>query len=542
MVFSNLRAQLSPGPLHQSHAAWEGVENCGKCHSPNKKAFAEKCLACHSFLKEQIQNSKGLHRTTEYKNCQECHVEHQGLKYDLVWWERGMQNFDHTLTGYVLEGKHQKLLCRACHKPELIANSEKLKALNLNLSRTFMGLESMCTNCHTDEHRGQFVSACVDCHNQDDWKPVPGFDHNRTDFVLTGKHFVIACAKCHMTVVDNRTESDSDFVQFTGISGQNCTSCHKDVHSGRLGTNCQKCHGTESWRVKNQAAFDHNRTRYPLMGRHRQTKCQSCHQPGSSLTGLKFDRCRDCHSDYHRGEFVSRSSKGVCEECHTLSGFSPTLFTIAQHQESDYPLQGAHLAVPCLTCHQVSGKQAEMRFVFSETGCRNCHANPHGRLNQALSVKGCELCHPVDSWKNVGFDHGLTQYPLEGKHLQITCQKCHAPVSKNNNTALVFESDKQDCQDCHQDIHQGQFRLTYQRKGATDCQACHATDSWKAEKFDHNRQASFKLEGAHKVVLCRGCHKPIQKDGMSLVLYKPLDSACKSCHDDSKSKRKVKNI
>ena len=80
-------AQLSPGDLSQAHSHLEGLSNCTKCHEIGKKVVATKCLSCHSILKERIDNKKGLHANVGYEDCFDCHSEHHGRKYQLIYWQ-----------------------------------------------------------------------------------------------------------------------------------------------------------------------------------------------------------------------------------------------------------------------------------------------------------------------------------------------------------------------------------------------------------------------------------------------------------------------
>jgi hypothetical protein len=48
------------------------------------------------------------------------------------------------------------------------------------------------------------------------------------------------------------------------------------VKHGRGITRCALCHTTESWRG---ARFAHDRTGFPLRGRHAEVTCQDCHYP-----------------------------------------------------------------------------------------------------------------------------------------------------------------------------------------------------------------------------------------------------------------------
>ena len=64
------------------------------------------------------------------------------------------------------------------------------------------------------------------------------------------------------------------------------------------------------------------------------------------------------------------------------------------------------------------------------------------------------------------------------------------------------------------------------------CAACHTADAFvPAGKFDHTRDASFALTGAHEKVPCAQCHKAAPKSADPKVLmYRPLSGRCESCH------------
>ena len=57
-----------------------------------------------------------------------------------------------------------------------------------------------------------------------------------------------------------------------------CVSCHKkdDPHRGQLGPNCETCHNERGWRQK--VAFDHDLTRFPLIGHHGLVPCEESHR------------------------------------------------------------------------------------------------------------------------------------------------------------------------------------------------------------------------------------------------------------------------
>lgn len=528
-------AQLSPGDLHSSHAFLEGVENCSKCHGGKREVQSDKCLGCHSSVAKSITNKSGLHGKNEYTECSTCHVEHQGRDYELIYWEDGKQQFDHSKTGYILQGKHVKVDCQKCHQQEHIVNKSELTVDKRNLALTYMGLSDACASCHFDEHRGQLPKDCQNCHNFEGFKPVKGFDHNKAKFILTGKHTTVLCEKCHKQKTDSSTPSDPTFTQFVGMPFQACTDCHKDAHNGKLGVNCTGCHTTDGWRSANRANFDHNKTKFPLEGMHAGLVCEKCHKPGQAFAGLKFDKCRNCHEDYHRGEFAKRDLGGACEECHTVQGYRPAKFTVEQHQLTEYPLAGAHLAVPCEACHVVKSAAASAnkhKFAFKTFSCESCHGDPHKGSQKAIAdVKTCEGCHNVESWQQVAFDHNKTKFPLIGKHAETSCKNCHSiDPKKFDPAAMKFVLTNFACADCHKDIHIGQFASTTSTP-ATDCSKCHFSTRWSELRFDHNRDSAYKLEGAHAKVPCNNCHKKESIDSAQMVRYKPLGTDCKSCHD-----------
>ncbi len=533
VAVSGAMAQLSPGDLSEGHASLEGVKNCTKCHDSDQNLVADKCLACHTALKARVDSGRGLHARPEQAECQHCHVEHQGKDFALVYWKDGEHNFDHARTGYVLEGGHRKLACRDCHKSQFMKATDQLAQQAVNLQRTYLGLDRDCRNCHADEHRGQFTQACTECHTQLAWKPASGFAHDKSAFALAGKHRDVACEKCHTLMLEQGGGEDSLFLQFTRIAHNQCSDCHKDPHQTRLGADCARCHTADSWRQVAATDFDHSRTRFPLTGKHAAVQCEKCHAAGQRAAALKFDNCRDCHTDYHKGAFVNRAAKGACEECHTVSGFRPAAFTLAQHDSTDFALAGAHLAIPCLACHKTErGEPA--RFVFKSMVCSTCHADVHqGSLINVMADSGCTACHSVERWTSVIYDHAAkTQFALEGKHAAVACNKCHKP-SDVAQSAIVFGKLSTQCGSCHQDPHRGQFASTDDERAAhqavTGCDRCHSVNSWQPERFNH-ATARFVLDGAHSRVACTGCHKSIFENGNVYTEYIGTATTCAACH------------
>jgi len=532
ILFSNLYAQLSPGDLSHVHADLEGLSNCTKCHEIGEKVQSQNCLSCHKILYERIEEGKGLHADAGYEDCTDCHSEHHGREYKLVYWDDGQENFDHKETGFELAGKHASLKCRDCHSSKNIKYKNKLQSQKKDLNQTFLGLSQDCLNCHQDEHRGQMNNNCLDCHKMNGWKPAPKFNHDKTKFKLSGLHNKVQCKNCHKSITDNKFKTDISFLKFAGLKFNNCTNCHKDPHSDRFGQNCENCHNTSGWQNYSKNKFDHSKTNYPLEGKHSLVSCEKCHGRKKSKKIVRFGQCLDCHKDFHAGQFKDRDQKGNCDDCHSVNGFSPANFTISNHDKSNFPLTGAHLAIPCIACHEVTGRKnhKSLLFDFPNVQCESCHLDPHNnQVNKYMKMNnnaGCEYCHSTKDWLSVQFDHTQTQFNLEGKHSLIRCNECH--ISKTMNF-INFEKLPIECSACHDDIHKGQFESA---QDSTDCRNCHTPVDWFAEKFNHEIHSNFKLEGAHINVACEKCHKTEKRLGTTFVRYKPLNVECKACHLD----------
>ena len=191
---------------------------------------------------------------------------------------------------------------------------------NLNQKRhTYLGLDEKCLSCHTDYHQQTLSVSCLDCHSTDSFKPASKFNHNTSRFPLAGKHKTVDCVKCHR----KETINGKEFQEFRGISFSNCTSCHKDPHQNQFGQNCRQCHTEESFLTVSggQSRFDHNKTNFKLEEKHMTVGCRDCHK-GKTTDPLKHDKCTDCHSDYHRGQFTRNEVSPDCSQCHTVKGFN----------------------------------------------------------------------------------------------------------------------------------------------------------------------------------------------------------------------------
>lgn len=512
----NATGQISPGDLSEVHAHLEGMSNCTQCHILGDKVSDDKCLACHTEIKDRITKQKGYHSSsdTRGKSCVVCHNDHHGRNFEIIRFEK--EKFDHSLAGYDLVGAHSRKKCVDCHKSEFITD-QKIKNKKYP---SYLGLNTSCLSCHTDYHQNTLSRECLNCHDYEAFKPASRFDHNKTKFQLAGKHQAVECLKCHKI----ETKNGEQVQKFAGVPFANCTNCHKDMHNNLFGQDCRQCHSEESFHtIKGMQNFDHNKTDFKLEDKHQTVSCKSCHK--TALTDpLKHERCTDCHIDYHKNQFARQDNSPDCSSCHSTKGFTGSRFTIEQHNTGIFPLRGGHLATPCFACH----KKTET-WNFREIGirCNDCHADIHApNLDKKYYPESsCNSCHSEISWSTINFDHSKTGFALAGAHLNQTCRACHFVKESEGVVNQRFSGLSSSCTNCHKDVHVSQFEIN----GVTDCNQCHEFYNWKAVKFDHNK-ARFTLDGQHKNVACNKCHRIVLADDITYVQYKLNSYACKDCH------------
>jgi hypothetical protein len=537
---------ISPGKLSKPHAYLAGVANCTKCHTVKKKADPQKCLACHRDLAARIKAGRGWHRD-KVAGCITCHPEHQGADFKLIEWD--LKKFSHRETGYPLTGLHKKIAdCAACHNPATALPGKKgktylikdagcvachrdphrgqlgtqcarchsteapfrqvvfdhgktrfpLKGAHKSLAcgschpdKKWQGLSfKRCSDCHADPHQPSLGGDCRACHNETSWKTAR-FNHDQTRFPLRGKHSALACAKCHP-----RGEKAKK------LAFAKCSDCHRqDPHAGKYGGDCQGCHVVEGFE---KASFSHDRTRFPLTGKHAALSCQACHVKKGGMQSAWYKplstACADCHADVHRGQFAA-----ACDSCHTTRGFTRGELKFNHQTDSSFPLLGKHATLSCRQCHLKtsrafpSGQGEAVLYKPLGADCLDCHRDYHlGQLG-----KECGQCHGFDSFRPAPrFDHSRSRFSLQLFHENVGCRQCHPLVSMTVNGKVV---------------------QTVQYKNVSgECRECH-------RNFDHSRTA-FPLTGVHGALDCRKCHNArtpnMHKNGSS----EKGQTECTLCH------------
>lgn len=362
-------------------------DDCGKCHNSEKfkpaahfdhnkanfkltgKHLNVKCIRCHPVNKKSgkdFQKFTGL----KFNNCTPCHKDKHEGKFGNVcnnchvttgFTIINKKRFDHSKTNYPLLGKHQEVNCEKCHQKGLNDKPQFKK----------------CINCHKDYHKGQFVQDnilrdCTDCHNVYGFRPAIFTinKHNSGKFKLTGAHLATPCEKCHY---------DKENWNFRNL-GLNCIDCHKNIHGNEiiekyLGNNeCTGCHNTESWSTIN---FDHKRTEFELLGKHKNQKCGSCHHKESGLLDdvMLFKslgkNCEVCHKDMHAGQFKEGDSSN-CTRCHSFDNWKPDKF---DHEKTRFSLKGAHEKIKCNKCHPIVAANFNyIKYKMEDFKCSACHS------------------------------------------------------------------------------------------------------------------------------------------------------------------------
>ena len=285
----------------------------------------------------------------------------------------------------------------------------------------------------------------------------------------------------------------------------------KSPHGEEFKIDCVNCHITSNWEQMNPRKFNHNKTKFPLVGQHNTVDCRKCH-PTLEFAKAKM-QCVDCHKDMHEGT-VSRD----CERCHLPKSW--IVSNVKQiHQQVGFALEGSHATADCGLCHKSASL---LRFENIGTDCYSCHKdkyvgtfgspNDHKKLGFGTD---CFRCHNMTGhdWTSIGngFEHGL--FPLTGGH-KIDCIKCH--TTGEYGTKLSTS-----CVSCHLAKYNATTNPNHvTAKFPTTCETCHTTTNWTTSTFDHSSYFPIK-SGSHNVS-CTTCHT----NASNYAIFTCLTASC----------------
>ncbi len=385
-------------PCHASpHGRRFSDQTCRSCHTPAGWSVVVSfdhsttkfplvgehgrvaCEKCHTQMNNK-RNKVVSFATLSYNDCTPCHKSPHNARFNAreckschipsAWVTLVTERFDHALTGYRLEGKHGLVKCEQCHKT----------TLGTQFSAKFLISSRNCTDCHEDYHNGQFKAKysnnCAVCHTVQGFVPST-FSierHQSSEFTLTGAHIATPCVECHKK--EEHNEQTFVFASFR------CESCHEDFHKGQfrkemMAHSCAQCHSTTGWKM---TFFDHSKTGFPLVGKHKSVACSDCHKE-IIVHGVKqvqyqglSTKCESCHKDAHFAQFADRGQT-VCASCHSSVDWHALLFN--HETQSTFHLTGAHKNVPCGSCHKEEkvGSVSFVRYKPLDATCESCHAN-----------------------------------------------------------------------------------------------------------------------------------------------------------------------
>lgn len=382
-------------PLRGEHAT-VACESCHKQPATKVKPPSATCASCHA----------DTHRGEFKQDCKACHAE--------TGWARAP--FDHqagTPSHFALTDGHASLTCRTCH-------------MNLGATATlpparkvvdFRGQLTTCVSCHRDVHQSELGTTCDACHSSKTFA-VATFTHPGGSDFYGGQHAPLSCASCHQhpavlaaarralpppapasrgvpaglpLAATKHTQLLS--TRFKGIA-TTCVTCHADPHRGQVGSQCESCHSVAAVKFAPDR-FTHDKSQFPLAGKHRGVACAACHKteplpsgPGTAvrLTGIGTT-CASCHADVHLGQVSPR-----CETCHSVETFKTAKYEHSRALSSLFV--GSHKRATCQACHKTitgvfpSGRGTAVQFKVG-TQCTSCHVDVH---RGALGTD-CGRCH-----------------------------------------------------------------------------------------------------------------------------------------------------
>ncbi len=345
-------------------------------------------------------------------DCTLCHGPDEGISQQVI------EKFDHSATGFELEGLHSRVECRDCHQDPRFA---------------FVG--TSCADCHADIHQGRLGPVCENCHSPNGWveKDEQRLAHDQTSFPLVGVHARVDCDACH---------SDAATGHFTGTP-TDCFFCHQETWAATenpdheavgFETDCLLCHSyfASSW---GSGDFIHP-ANFPLEGGHRSLDCMDCHTGGF---GNVATDCYSCHQEDFEGtddpDHVSADFPLVCAVCHTTTAWEPAQF---EHDLTGFPLDGAHNGLDCLACHETG-------YTGTPTDCYSCHQSDYDDTNDpdhfsANFPTDCTPCHTTRAWEPSTWDHD-TLFPIySGRHREEwdSCADCHTVQSNFSVFECIF--------------------------------------------------------------------------------------------------------
>lgn len=461
-------AQFFPIYSGEHNGEWN---SCSDCHTDANNYAAFSCINCHEHNKTDMDDEhRGINGYIyESSACLSCHPTGSG--------EGG---FNHSTTNFPLTGSHLMVDCQDCH------------------TSGYQGTSTLCEDCHQDDYLSAqdhsslgYPLDCEMCHSTNLWSEA-SFDHNNTNFPLTGAHTGQVCSDCHSAGFEGTSSlcSDCHIEQFNSTTNPN----HQNLG---LSNQCDDCHTTEpGW---SPAQFPIHNDFFVLLGAHiTVSSCTDCHTVDYNNTP---NQCIGCHEpDYNATTDPVHQSAGFstdCETCHNETAWAPTTF---DHDAQFFPIySGEHNGEwnACSDCHTNQNNYGD--FV-----CTDCHEHNQTDMDKEHNgVEGyvylsqeCFACHPAGNAEGA-FNHANSNFPLTGAHTSVSCDDCHSNGYLGTSNL---------CFDCHNDVYTSSQNPSHQTLVLSkNCEECHNTDAWSPSIFNH-ALTGFELINGHQISDCSLCH------------------------------------
>ena len=173
-----------------------------------------------------------------------------------------------------------------------------------------------------------------------------------------------------------------------------------------------------------------------------------------------------------------------CASCHSISTWRNARF---DHNQTAFPLVGAHQATTCEGCH------GDGVYRGKSMDCAGCHRADYDRTATPPHAAAgfpttCATCHNTSAWPGAPFDHNTTRFGLTGAHNAVACTACHGDQ--------VYRGKGMECASCHQADFQATKNPPHASSAFTaPCTMCHTTTAWAGASFNHD-VTRFPLAGS----------------------------------------------
>lgn len=323
------------------------------------------------------------------------------------------------------------------------------------------------------------------------------------------------CKLCHTAPWEPATMADRCLECHASIAAQmrDVARLHGSIVQKSPGIACRDCHQDHRGAAASLTdlggnAFPHETFGFSLNEHQRMESgepitCEDCH--AEDVSTFASDSCQTCHSDmdiaYAQAHLLSFGAD--CLACHD----GVDRFDDFNHNAHAFKLEGGHAGdIPCTKCHLDARSPADLQSAPQD--CYSCHRQ-EDEHNGQYGMQ-CQACHTPVDWEDATFDHGRTNFPLNGGHARVDCEGCH--------NAGSYEGLSSACASCHLDppFHAGAF--------GAECETCHSVNAWSPAQFNiPHPEPRVDEEGSgiyHGGASCRACHP-------SSV----FQSDCASCHE-----------